>query len=291
VSRVHLAGIIPISGIETDYGIPIPDVMMPVQAGFTAIQKSVHECALAGCNTIWIVANPDLAPIVRKSVGEWAYDPVYYGRSKFGQGSEHRREIPIYYAPVHPKDIGRRDSYGWSILNGVYTSWRTANHISKWIVPDKYFVSFPMAAYDIYQLREHRQLISDRNSNFFMRHEELTVLDGVPLPFTMTGADYIQCRRFVNKKTTKEYYNTAEGEQYPSKKLPLEERWSARRFSLSEVFEEMSTENSNVVDVDWYYDISEWEKYKQYLGSENSIKKPYEPLTKAHTHGIIPYKA
>jgi len=291
VSRVHLAGIIPVSGIETDYGVPIPDVMMPVQAGFTAIQKSVHECALAGCNTIWIVANPDLAPIVRKSVGEWVYDPVYYGRSKFGQGSEHRREIPIYYAPVHPKDIGRRDSYGWSILNGVYTSWRTANHISKWVVPDKYFVSFPMAAYDIYQLREHRQLISDRNSNFFMRHEELTVLDGVPLPFTMTGADYIQCRRFVNKKTTKEYYNTAEGEQYPSKKLPLEERWSARRFSLSEVFEEMSTENSNVVDIDWYYDISEWEKYKQYLGSDNFIKKPYEPLTKPHTHAIIPYKA
>ena len=124
-----------------------------------------------------------------------------------------------------------------------------------------------------------------------MRHEELTVLDGVPLPFTMTGADYIQCRRFVNKKTTKEYYNTAEGEQYPSKKLPLEERWSARRFSLSEVFEEMSTENSNVVDIDWYYDISEWEKYKQYLGSDNFIKKPYEPLTKPHTHAIIPYKA
>jgi hypothetical protein len=291
MNRVHLAGIIPLAGLETDYGIGVPDVMTLVEAGFTAIQKSIHECALAGCSTIWIVANQDLAPIVRKIVGEWTYDPVYYGRAKFGQGSEHRREIPIYYAPIHLKDVGRRDSYGWSILNGIYTAWRTANHISKWIVPNKYFVSFPMGVYDIYQIRECRSMISDRSNNFFLSHAGRTVLDNEPLPFTMTGEDYIQCRRSINKKTTREYYNTEEGEQYPSKKLPLEERWSAKTFDLSEVFEKLSTKGANITDLDWYYDISSWQEYRRYMGSDNFIKKPYEPLTKPHTHGIIPYKA
>ena len=78
--KLHLAGIIPVANLKTDFNLDIPACMMPVDAGFTAIQKSVFECAIAGCSTIWIVANNDLAPIVRKRVGEWVYDPVYYKR-------------------------------------------------------------------------------------------------------------------------------------------------------------------------------------------------------------------
>jgi hypothetical protein len=38
--------------------------------------------------------------------------------------SEQRKEIPIYYIPIHPKDRDRRDSYGWSVLYGAYSAWR-----------------------------------------------------------------------------------------------------------------------------------------------------------------------
>ena len=262
---------------------------MPVDAGFTAIQKSVYECALAGCNTIWIVANQDLAPIVRSRVGEWTYDPIYFNRWQYGEGSENRREIPIYYAPIHPKDIGRRDSYGWSVLNGIYTSWRTANHISKWIIPDKYFISFPMAAYDINIIRKNRKCIGDSEKNFFASYEGKTVIDNVALPFTMTGQNYIHCRRDVNQKTTKEFYNTKEGEQYQSRKLPLEERWSAKNFDLSQVFEKLTTKKATVFDLEWYYNLSSWDQYRDYLGSDFLIKKPHDVLTKPHTHAKIPY--
>ena len=68
MSRTHLAGIIPVAGLKTDYDIDTPEILIPLEAGFTAIQKSVYECALAGCNTIWIIANQDMAPIVRKTV-------------------------------------------------------------------------------------------------------------------------------------------------------------------------------------------------------------------------------
>ena len=44
-----MAGIIPVAGLETDFNQRLPEVMMPVDAGFTAIQKSVYECAMVGC--------------------------------------------------------------------------------------------------------------------------------------------------------------------------------------------------------------------------------------------------
>ena len=70
MNQTHLSGIIPVAGLATDFEIDTPEVLCPIEPGFTAIQKSVFECALAGCNTIWIVANQDLAPIVKKIVGE-----------------------------------------------------------------------------------------------------------------------------------------------------------------------------------------------------------------------------
>ena len=97
--KIHLAGIIPVANLKTSFDLKTPEVILPVEQGFTAVQKSVFECAMAGCNTIWIVANDDLAPVVRKIVGEWTYDPVYYQKpSAFS--SEQRKEIPIYYIPI-----------------------------------------------------------------------------------------------------------------------------------------------------------------------------------------------
>lgn len=102
MKNTHLAGIIPVANLKSEFELKTPEILLPISSDFTAIQKSVFECALAGCNTIWIVANDDLAPIVKQVVGDWTYDPVYYNRmSKFK--SEQRKEIPIYYVPIHQK--------------------------------------------------------------------------------------------------------------------------------------------------------------------------------------------
>jgi hypothetical protein len=144
-----------------------------------------------------------------------------------------------------------------------------------------------MNTYDIYFLRENRKLISDANENFFVSSMGRTVKDNIPLPFTMFGEDYIQCRRSVNKKTTKQYCSPPSGEKYPSKKLPLSERWSARNFSFSEVFEKLKTKGAYYFETEWFYDISTWDGYTDYIASGNLIKKPYEPLTKTHQHNKL----
>jgi len=287
--KIHLAGIIPVANLKTDFNLDIPACMMPVDAGFTAIQKSVFECAIAGCSTIWIVANNDLAPIVRKRVGEWVHDPVYYYRKYVRNYPEARREIPIYYVPVHPKDMDRRDSYGWSALYGMYSAWWIGNSLSAWLTPEKYYVSFPMSAYNIYSLRRVRKMIKDKDKNFFLTHEGKTVKDNIPLGFTMFAEDYLNCRRDVNKKTTKTFINPPPGE-LPSEKLPLEERWSARHFEFNEVFEKLDVDAGNKVNLDWYYDIGSWDGYRRFLGSDNFVKKPSDSLIKSRIHSKIAYE-
>ena len=285
--NVHVAGIIPLANLETDHALAVPSCMLPVNAGFTAIQKSVFECAMAGCQTIWIVANSDLAPIVRKTVGEWTYDPVYYKRTMTKFYKNVRKEIPIYYVPISEQDRDRRDSYGWSILHGVNSAWWVATKISKWLVPEKYFVSFPMSAYDIYSIREHRRQISHRKRNFFLAYNGQTVKDNLPLSFTMKGDDFIKCRRKVNKLTTREFLPPLEGNKYPSQKLPLEKRWSARTFEFQTILEEVEEADAAQKEVDWFYDLSSWEEYKAFLGSQNIIEKPYEGLTQPHIHAKL----
>lgn len=288
MSRLHLAGVIPVANLQTDFGLSTPDVLLPVAKNFSAIQKSVFECAMAGCNTIWIVANDDLAPIVKKAVGEWVYDPVYYqSPAKFS--SEQRKEIPIYYVPIHPKDRARRDSYGWSVLYGIHCAWRVAYSLSQWVAPDKYYISFPLSALDVYQVRSWRRQISDPQRNLFFTHNQSFIKHNLPISFTMTGEDFKICRRTINQKTTREYLPPSPGHRYPSQKLPLQDRWSARHFKLEEVFEPVNEVDSHKVELDWHYDISSWEGYRNFLSSEHAINTPQDDLTKPRTHVKLPY--
>ena len=286
----HLAGIIPVSNFKTDIETPYESYLLPINNGFTAIQKSVFECAMAGCNTIWIVANDDIAPIVRHTVGEWVYDPVYYQRTYTKFYKEHRKEVPIYYVPVSPKDRDRRDSYGWSVLHGINSAWYTAYKISKWILPDKYYVCFPMSAYDVHEVRKYRKDISKLNTNFFMSYNGKTVKDDEYLAFTMNGDDFKKCRNLINKTTTREYLPPLPNQQYPSQKIPLHQRWSARHFLNSEIFQPLSLDNSKIVEVDWYYNLSSWDGYVEYLSSKKNIETPIKDLTKPRIHVNIPYK-
>lgn len=283
-AHTHLAGVIPVSNLDTDFELDTPPFLLPVEPGFTAIQKAVFECAMAGCQTIWIAANDDLAPIVRKRIGEWVYDPVHYKRDLTKFYSEVRKEIPIYYVPIHPKDRDKRDSYGWSVLYGMYTAWLVSYKISKWAVPDKYFISFPMGIYDIYNLRQQRPHILTGKSNFFVSHDGKTVKDNEHLAFTMFGEDFKQCRRSVNKKTTREYLPPGPGETIPHRKLPVEERWSARSFAFEDIFEKVDETNATTFEVEWYHNISTWDGYRAYLGSENVAVKPYKGLTGPYGH-------
>ena len=110
----HLAGIVPVAGQPLDFNFDWSDCLMPLAPNYTAVERSVIECAYAGCETIWIVCNKDIQPLVKYRIGDYAEDPAYVSRKFAVNPRDHKKEVPIFYVPVHPNDRFRRDCLGSS---------------------------------------------------------------------------------------------------------------------------------------------------------------------------------
>ena len=255
--------------------------MMPIAENYTAIERSIMECAYAGCETIWIVCNKDIQPLIRHRIGEMVQDPIWYGRVLAAYPEDQRKQIPIYYIPIHPKDRDRVDCYAWSILHGANTAYWISKQTSIWGTPDKYYVSFPLSVYPEDAPRQYRSKISSDN-NFFFCYNGKTVKDGEYLGFSFGPQDFIESRRVIRKEGTKQWKHS--GDEMPTEKLPIEKRWSARNFSLDKVFKPVIIIESNVKEIDWFHDLSTWEGYINFFASEEckTIKRPYEGLLKYH---------
>lgn len=278
----HLAGIIPVSGQELDFGMDWHDSMMPIAPNYMAVERAVWECLWAGCETIWIVCGDDMSPLIRHRIGEWALDPVSVGR-KDPRPSHTRRQVPIYYVPVRAKDVGKRDCLSWSVIQGVITAYSVSMRLSRWVAPERYYIAFPYGVYDPEILREHRTKISSSRP-FMLRHQGKTVKDNEYLGFTIGRDDFISARREIRKGTGRWSSAVMEDGIYPRAALPKEERYSAKFFSLDKVFQSVIIEEENIVEVPWYYNISSWDDYCNFLSSEErkTVKRPHPLFMKYH---------
>ena len=92
----HLAGIIPVAGQPLDFNMPWHDCLMPIGKDYLAVERSVVECAYAGCETIWIVCRKSVQPLLRHRLGDWVQDPVWAYRSREYNKTAHEKRIPIY---------------------------------------------------------------------------------------------------------------------------------------------------------------------------------------------------
>ena len=272
MERFHLAGIVPVAGQPLNFRMPWHDSMMPIAADYLAVERAVHECATMGCETIWIVAPKDMQPLLRKRIGEWVRDFKsknfkYYAKYP----SMHEKQVPIYYVPIHPKDQDKRDCLSWSIIYGALRCFDICSKISKWTVASKYYVAFPYGVYNTTQLAKHASLIG-KDKNLYLSHNGKTVRDGEYLGFTFDKEGFVEYRKIIRTGTGAYKGQTLE----ELARLPLEERYSARFFSLDKVFGSAIIEGQTILDIPQYDNIDSWEGYCKYMGSENRrfIKRP-----------------
>ena len=265
-THVNMVGIIPIAGQPLDFNFPWHDSLMPIGRNYLAVEKSVLDCAVAGCDTIWIVCPKDIQPLVRYRLGDWIVDPIKFDKGRtFGRRPK-IYEIPIYYAPMLPKDSGRRDSIPWSIITGAQYAWHVSKKLSRYTYPDKYFVSFPYGLISNVTLRNGRTLINKRKP-FCVSYEGKTFKDGLYLPFTFTPEDFLVSRRKFRKHATG-------GVDANDRFLRKDESYSGRFFTHDFVFSEVDQKEGNALEVSWYYDISSWAGLKKWLASENYLDRP-----------------
>ena len=133
-----------------------------------------------------------------------------------------------------------------------------SDKVSKWLIPSRYFVSFPYGVHRHDAVAKHRKDISS-NTAFFLSYKGKTVKDGEYLSFTMSAKEY------------NDYlWNIKENCSGGSAKVHHKERWSSKHFSLDKIFNCGKIDISKVVEVGWYYRIDGWEGYHEYISSEES---------------------
>ena len=274
----HMVGVIPVAGFDSDFGFPWPTCMQPIAKNYLAIERSVVECAYAGADTIWIVCNDDIQPLIKHRLGEYVQDPVWLYRKFDRHAYENKKPIPIFYVPINPKYRDKIDCYGWSVMQGALMSWWVSHRISKWAVPKKYYVSYPYGTYDPRLLSEHRRDIAGKDL-FYLSHEGKTFKDGEYLGFSFREEDYKTILKQMRTGTgvyDSETY--VYGEVHD--RLPASERDSARNFSLDKVFETVTIEGAKEVELPWYHPIDNWENLANFLGSEESnlLARPHKSM-------------
>ena len=181
--KKHLAGIIPVSGLKSDFNMPWHESLMPLGPNYLAVERAVAECAYAGCDSIWIVCNDDVTPLIRHQVGEKLQDPVYnYRHFEINKGDV-KKPIRIYYVPLAIKDINKRDNLAWSAIFGAQTASKILGSLSSHLSPDKFYIAWPYGYYDPWLLREHRKSILE--GNVVLESNNETIKDNKYLAFTL----------------------------------------------------------------------------------------------------------
>jgi len=265
----HLAGIVPVAGQDLDFHLPWHDALIPIGKNYLAVERAVAECATVGCETIWIVCNDDMEPLIRHVLGESVCDPFWVQRkNKLEQG----RDIPIFYVPIHPGDRGRRDSLGWSVIEGAMTAMKVTLGISRWTKPDRYYASFPYGVYPINFLYPLRKRISSKEP-FHVPYNGKTIKDGEFLAFTFTEKELKEMRHNIFKEGTGIKIGNP---MIETKMLAMEERYSAKHFSIDKIFKSVTLSGNCMDEPLWYYGIDSWEKYSSYMssGEQLLLEKP-----------------
>ncbi len=283
-NNFNLTGIVPVAGQPLDFGMDWHDCLTPIAPNYTMVEHAVYECAWAGCETIWVVCHYDMEPLIRYRMGDYIQDPVYANRSLEKYPSEHQRRIPIYYVPIHPKDRDRRDCLGWSVIYGALVSLKVHSKISRWTVPDKYYVSFPYGIFDPKELRPFRSKISSSQNFFVGKISDLKNLNH-HTSFTFGKEEFVRFRREIRKGTGQ--FKNSEG--IPTEKLPIEERYSARFFDIKDIFASLEVPEDNIMTPSFFYNVSSWKEYTAYLSSPDSqlIERPSSEIMGYHEFNSI----
>ena len=288
IKSFHLAGIVPVAGQPLDYKLPWHDCLQPIAQNFLAVERAVLECATAGCETIWIVCPAKMQPLIKHRLGEMVEDPVWIGRKFDYYPSESKKAVPIYYVETHPKDQGRKDSIVWSIIYGAKVATKVCYQLSKWVEPDKFYVAFPYGVFPSQHVRQHREIISKPGNFLLVTPEGNSVIDNEFIGFAFDATDTTKFSQLFWRKSTGLYDPEGplrEG-KYPTERLPLKERYSGRHFGLKDIFGSIDTSKPTTwIEMEWFYDISSWEGYCKYIGSEHRerMKRPKSDMLRYRT--------
>ena len=259
-----MPAIVPVAGMGAEFGMEWDAALIPVGPNYTALEATVFECLHAGCTSIWIVANDDVAPLLRHRLGEVATDIDSIQRGVFAKfGQTKHLEVPIYYVPIHPKHRGKVDNYAWSVIYGANVAYWIHTKFSRWARPDQYYISFPMGMMDPKEILQHRSVLR-KGAPFYFSYKGESVKDGLPLSFVLDPTEWRRAKHVIT--TNASVWKTPEDGGIPTEKLAPEERLVSLGYGLAEVFG--GGPEGAEQEMKSFYDLTTWEGYGKFISSE-----------------------
>ena len=237
----NLAGIIPVAGHKSDIDLPWHHVLMPYDKNKTLIQHAVYNCAMIGCDSIWIVCDDSYQPLIRSIVGEKIEDPVYRYRAHTRHASDHKRWIPVLYCSTTTRDQQRRNNIGWSAIFGCLLASKTFGSLSKHTAPERFFVCWPYCKINSEALRTVRRKADKQPVVFSDR--SLSVLSDDFLPFV--------CDNKALQDLRQHCYNL---------QVSMSNYREFNHLNLSTIFSILNNIDTCELQLD-YKKISNWEEY------------------------------
>lgn len=236
----HIAGIIPVSKVQSDIDLIIHPSMLPIANNFYAIQRSIVECSYMGCKTIWIICDESVAPLIKSVCGDFVLNLAQHERAKFAKfPQENRTSIPIFYVPLSYKNMNKT-GIGATIVDGVSACFTVSDKISKWITPYRYYVSMPYGIYNP-RVTKTRSLVKE-NESFFYTYKGKSARSGNYIGFSFSARQFKHCSYLFKRINVKSNY------------------------TLDLVFgDDIMSENSCSIELDNYVDISSWSDYQNMM--------------------------
>lgn len=241
----HVPAIIPVAGQPLDYNMPWHDSLIPIHQDYHAVERAVHSAAMAGCQTIWVVLHRDSQPFIKKKITSWVYDPTHV----WDQSNVffNKKEIPVYYVAINPKDRNRKDSQAWTVLHGARIASYISLKISRWVLPKRFLVISPYGVTDEESLRDARQALR-QTDNVLFTHKGKSFIDNEHIPFTFDGDAYKKCKEYFRLNYSGNDVNK----------------------TFKDIFSPMDISNHKRIELGWHYNISNWAGYSQFIGSEHN---------------------
>ena len=253
----HLAGIVPVAGQPLDFKMPWHDALMPIAPDYLAVERAVYQCSLAGCTTIWIVCHAGIEPLIRKRIGD-AISTNDYSFITTKDKMTDQRKASIFYVPIHPKDKDKRDCLSWSVMYGANSAYGLCKFISRWVIPDKFYCSFPYCIMDDEAIKKNKELLVS-HKNVIFSHNGQTVKDGLHINLTFKAEEFKTIRRGIRRYVF---------EKYGERPLNISQKLEAAFIPVEEAFKPLDLEHFTVVECPWFYDISSWEGYSNFIGAK-----------------------
>jgi len=254
----NIAGCIPVEGKKL-FNFAWHDCFLPVGDGITALERSLYDCAYAGCSSIWITCPYDILPFIKKMIGDFITDPIY--RMEIFENYNTKR-IPVYYVPLRVLDYDRKESLGWSVINSAMWAKKVTSKFSEHLIPRKFFVSVPYGIHDPEILKEYRGQFASK-TNVVIEHNEESVFSGAYLPFTFDSKDFEEVLSSTKEKIKKRFDKCAY--------VPVSEHIFAKDLPFDEFFECLRGKEHCTQVTPWYYKADSWKGYQRYTSTEHTL--------------------